>query len=111
MPMSWRERLSQLNETRREVFGSIPTELIASERITTENNCVARDMVEIGEHFIFGYNVRVGLRATTNLSDVFAVYKLEDQHFVQQSLDVLSDSNFEHDFSQLYKYYKETSFF
>ena len=103
-------RLHRLNEARREVFGSIPTELIATDRVTTENNCVAQDMVEVGENFIFGYNVRVGLRSTTKMSDVFAVYRLEDNHFHEQSLELLSDPNFEHDFSQLYKYYKETSF-
>ena len=33
-----RERINQLNEERREVFGSIPTELISTQRITTSNN-------------------------------------------------------------------------
>ena len=104
------QRLENLNAQRREVFGSIPTELVATERVTTENNCVARDMVEVGDHFIFGYNVRVGMRSVTQVADVFAVYKLDGHGFVQQPLDLLSDPNFEHDFSQLYKYYKDTSF-
>ena len=37
-----RKRLDQLNHARREVFGSIETKLLSTERITTANNCTAR---------------------------------------------------------------------
>ena len=43
-----RERLNSLNAERREVFGSIPTELISTQRITTAHNCTARDIVPVG---------------------------------------------------------------
>ena len=105
-----RKRLEQLNELRRDVFGSIPTELKGTERINTANNCVARDIVSIGNRLLFGYNVYIGLRTETRMEDVFSVYHSEGEHFVQESLDLLSDANFEHDFKQLYKYYKDTSF-
>ena len=52
-------RLEELNEQRRQVFGSIPTELISTWRITTEHNCVARDLFAIGDHLLFGYNVQM----------------------------------------------------
>ena len=42
------DRLHKLNEARKEVFGSIETALISTERITTEHNCVPRDMAAIG---------------------------------------------------------------
>lgn len=105
-----RRRLDQLNQARREVFGSIETKLIATERITSENNCVPRDMVPVGDRFIFGYNVRIGLKSETNLSDVFAVHQFKNQTFTSDTLELLGDRQFEEDFKQLYKYYKLTAF-
>ena len=105
-----RSRLGKLNDQRRDVFGSIETKLLATERITTTNNCVSRDMFAIGDRFIFGYNVHIGLKSETKLSDVFAVHRFADMSFHAESLDLLSDPNFEHDFGQLYKYYKSTRF-
>lgn len=105
-----RKRLEKLNADRRDVFGSIPTELVSTQRITTENNCTAADMVAIGDQFIFGYNVHLGLRSTTALSDVFAVYSFTDGDFHHQQIDLITDGQFEDDFSALYKYYKDTRF-
>jgi ATPase involved in DNA repair len=105
-----RGRLEKLNTARRDVFGSIPTKLLATERITTANNCVPRDMVPIGDQFIFGYNVHIGLKTETLLEDVFAVHRFAEQTFHEQPLTLLHQANFEHDFKQLYKYYKNTRF-
>lgn len=105
-----RNRMEQLNGLRRDVFGSIPTELIGTERINTANNCVARDIVSVGNRLLFGYNVHIGLRTETKLEDVFSVYHGQEDHFVQESLELLEQPNFEHDFKQLYKYYKDTFF-
>ena len=53
----------------------------------------------------------MGLKATTKLEDVFSVYKVgDDESFQTDSLEMLDDPNFQHDFDQLYKYYKETRF-
>lgn len=103
--------LSQLNDDRKQAFGAIETKLLANQRITTENNCVPRDMVPIGRHFIFGYNVHLGLRSETNLADVFAVYLKEDGHFQTAPLDILKDARFIEDFKNLYKYYKDARFY
>ena len=104
-------RLGKLNDERRDVFGSIPTELISTQRITTSHNCTAKDIVPVGSKFIFGYNVLMGLKATTKLDDVFAVYSItEEETFREESLELLEDKTFEHDFDQLYKYYKQTRF-
>ncbi len=105
-----RERLDRLNAARREVFGSIETKLIATERITTDNNCEPRDIVAIGRRFIFGYNVQMGLKSQTNLGDVFSIYEFRDNLFQKQPLDLIGDSDFENDFKQLFKYYKKTTF-
>ena len=105
-----RTRLEQLNEARRSVFGSIETKLLATERITTGNNCVPRDIVSIGDRFLFGYNVQIGLRSETNIQDVLSVYSLREGQFHEEDLELLNDKLFEADFRQLYKYYRKTTF-
>ena len=67
-------RLTQLNDERKNVFGSIETSLIGSERISTTNNCIPVDMVPIGNSFIFGYNVIIGLKTEVDIADVFSEY-------------------------------------
>lgn len=107
-----RRRLAQLNAARQEVFGSIKTELLATDRVTTENKCIPRDMAPIGGgRFLFGYNVQIGLRSELAPADVFAVYELRDRQFHPLSLDLLlKDATFAADFKSLYRYYKNTSF-
>ena len=104
-------RLERLNQARQEVFGAIKTSLTATDRITTQNKCVPRDMVPVGKHrFIFGYNVHIGLRSETHLSDVFAIYEHQDHQFRELPLDFISASQFEEAFKSLYKYYRHTVF-
>ncbi|HYW79482.1 MAG TPA: DNA repair ATPase, partial [Thermoguttaceae bacterium] len=105
-----RERLERLNTARKEVFGAIETTLLATERVTTSNNCVPRDITPVGDCFLFGYNVHMGLRSVTNIEDVFAVYRLENHSFVEQPLDLIDDEQFRRDFGELFKYYKKTVF-
>lgn len=105
-----KSRLEKLNVARRDVFGSIETKLLATERITTSNNCVARDMVALGERFLFGYNVHLGLRTETTPADVLAVHRFDGAAFHAETLDLIADARFENDFSQLFKYYKEPKF-
>ena len=105
-----KDRLSKLNDARRDVFGSIETKLVNNQRITTDNNCIPRDIVPIGDRFVFGYNVHLGLRSETNLEDVFAVHRFDGTEFHIEPLDLISESRFVEDFRQLYKYYKHTQF-
>ncbi len=106
-----RDRLQKLDGVRKEVFGSIETVLLHADRITTEHNCVPRDMVPVGkDSFLFGYNVHFGLKTTIRLSDVFAVYHYDNQQFQQSGLDLINHAQFEQDFQSLYKYYKNTVF-
>lgn len=103
-------RLGQLNDLRKEVFGSIETELVANERITTKNKCVPRDIVPFGSSFIFGYNVHIGLRTTTTVEDVFTVADYKNHHFHKSASQILSDKRFVTEFENLYQYYRETQF-
>ncbi|MFT6064199.1 MAG: hypothetical protein ACJAYY_000601 [Paraglaciecola sp.] len=103
-------RLGKLNQERAQVFGSVETKLIANNRINTENNCIARDITTIGELSIFGYNVHFGLRTTIKLDDVFSIYSYDGTQFVNKSLHLLQNDAFTADFTNLYKYYRNTIF-
>ncbi len=103
-------RLGNLNELRKEVFGSIETQLLGSERITTEHNCVPRDMLAVGNRFLFGYNVHFGLKSETHLSDVFSVYEFKDGVYHALPLDLIQNPEFEKDFKDIYRYYKNATF-
>lgn len=105
-----KERLGQLNELRKEVFGSIETQLLGSDRITTEHNCVPRDMLAVGNRFLFGYNVHFGLKSETHLGDVFSVYEFKEGTYHALPLDLIQNDEFEKDFKDIYRYYKNATF-
>ncbi|MCK8058955.1 MULTISPECIES: DNA repair ATPase [unclassified Fusibacter] len=103
-------RAEKLNATRKDVFGSVDTKLLASERILTENNCIPRDMAPVDDCFLFGYNVHIGLKQKVELEDVFSIYKYGEEGFIKESLELINDDLFKKDFDDLYQYYKNTFF-
>ncbi|MDB4731388.1 DNA repair ATPase [bacterium] len=107
-----RSRLNELNELRKDVFGSIDLKLLNTERITTEHNCTPRDMIAVGNQFLFAYNVQFGLRTERSIADVFAVYAFDDDSktFAPQSLELIQNKEFEKDFQDVYRYYKNATF-
>ncbi|HAP58539.1 MAG TPA: AAA family ATPase [Cytophagales bacterium] len=105
-----RARLNQLNDDRKDTFGALDMALLTTERITTEHNCVPRDMVPLGDHFLFGYNVHLGLKQELEVADVFSVYQYGNQHFTPKGLELIDDERFIDDFGKLYKYYRNTTF-
>src|SRR6056297_588555 len=106
-----RKRLASLNEDRAATFGNIETQLLATERVTTEHNCTPRDLVALGQHFLFGYNVQFGLKTETELTDVFAAYRLDGTEFHEEAVtQTIDDERFLRDFRDLYRYYKATVF-
>ncbi|MEM0896385.1 MAG: DNA repair ATPase, partial [Verrucomicrobiota bacterium] len=109
-----RERLARLNADRNAVFGAVEMQLVATERVTTSNNCTPRDMFPIGGgRFLFGYNVQLGLRSTTELNDVFAAYAHDRETHAMAEIplsEVIKGADFEADFKYIYKYYKEAVF-
>ena len=46
------QKVGQLNTARLEEFGSSEMIVTGRVRVRTENNCVARDMVQVGEHLL-----------------------------------------------------------
>ncbi len=105
-----KERIDKLNVDRKDIFGSIETTIIGSERILTDNNCIPRDMVPVGTSFIFGYNVHIGLKSKVELQDVFSIYDYKDHSFQKLSLSLIDNAQFQNDFNELYRYYKNTFF-
>ncbi len=112
-----RHRLGLLNTSRKEVFGSIDFKLLETERITTEHNCIPRDMVAVGNRFLFGYNVHFGLKTERRIADVFAVYEVREEagddrdHSLHPAgTELLNDSQFQKDFQDIYRYYKDARF-
>ncbi len=107
-------RLTALNIQRQEVFGAVETELVSTERVSTEHNCVPRDIIAIGHNrFIFGYNIQFGLKATTAVEDVFSAYDYDPESHTFSSVGlsgVFSDPTFSDDFKYLFKYYREAVF-
>jgi hypothetical protein len=104
------ERLAKLNSARKEIFNSTGFQLAGNQRITTINSGVARGILALGDLTIFGYNVHFGLRENIKLSDVFSIYKFSGDHFNPEPLTLIEDDNFATDFSNLYKYYRDSIF-
>ena len=108
------KKVNELNLKREEVFGSTSIEVLGSARIRTENNCMPRDIVCVGDQFLFGYNVYIGLKTETKVSDVFALYHQRNQEdeleldHVQLEGTFLDDPQFVADFQELYQYYKDS---
>ncbi len=66
-----------LNDRRKKVFGGAELALIANERVRTEHNCIARDLVSVAGHMLFGFQVFMGLKTETGVPDVFSFFKFE----------------------------------
>ncbi|MEU8246424.1 DNA repair ATPase [Nonomuraea sp. NPDC048916] len=101
-----------VNARRLEVFGGAELRLLGTERIRTENNCVPRDIVSLGDVMLFGYNVFIGLKPETTVADVFSVHRFTRDgdafRFDAERLPALEDPAFGKDFAELYRYYKES---
>ncbi|HCN50540.1 MAG TPA: AAA family ATPase [Chryseobacterium sp.] len=104
------QRLQKLNESRKNIFGGVDFSLIANERISTEHSCIAKDIYSLGDHLIFGSNAHLGLQTEINISDVFSIYKIDQNRFEPQYYSLIHDEVFIDEFKNLYKYYRNTFF-
>ncbi|MDP2633901.1 MULTISPECIES: DNA repair ATPase [unclassified Pseudoalteromonas] len=108
-------QIDTVNKQRIEEFGSTELQVKGRVRVRTEQNCTPRDIVIVGDKVIFAYNVQLGLKKETAISDVFSVQKLveQDDHYeiepYPDTTRFLTDSRFIRDFEELYTYYKQTS--
>ena len=114
---SLRSAAEALNASRTEAFGSSELSVVAQGRVRTEHKCVPRDMLHVGGHLLFGYNVLIGMKQEVALDDVLSLHTFaespEGAEFPGADLRAasggfLADPAFEKDFVDLYKYYRET---
>ena len=109
---SLESQIIKLNKLREEEFGKTLLEVIDRVRVRTDNNCTPRDIVLINGQLLFGYNVFIGLKKETKVSDVFALYALKEtggKFEIKEepiSGSFLDDSLFTKQFLELYSYYK-----
>ncbi len=112
------QRANELNDSRTEVFGSADFELIATERVRTDNNVIPRDVAAVGRQLILAYNATAGVRAEIRPEDVFSVHHFEpadnqaDPPIISPNPDGLSgsaldDKRFRRDFGELMAYFKD----
>ena len=111
-------RAEALNVQRLAVFGSTELRLIGTERIRTQNNCVPRDVVSVGGLMLFGYNVFIGLKPETTVDDVFSLHRFSRDGDAfrfdvvrpdeEGAAGLLRAEQFQRDFGEMYRYYRET---
>ncbi len=109
------QKAEALNASRLEMFGGTQLAVSGSERLRTENNCVPRDIVAIGNRLLFGYNVFIGLKRETRVDDVFSFQTATAQNGTYEFSPVeddgtpnpFADERFRHDFRELYAYYSQ----
>ena len=103
-----------INAERLDEFGSTDMDVVARVRVRTENNSIARDIVQVGEYLLFGYNVFIGLKKETQVEDVFSLFSFSENEgeynleAVAESDNFLFENSFKSDFEELYRYYKNT---
>lgn len=103
-----------LNAERLQEFGGSRMEVAGRLRIRTEHNCVARDIVQVGDCLLFGYNVFIGLKKETRVEDIFSLYRLVegpegyDVTPVDAATSFLGDAAFVKEFAELHAYYKNS---
>lgn len=108
------EQAQELNTARLQEFGASDMAVTARSRVRTEHNCIARDIVQVGDQMLFGYNVFIGLKKETKVGDVFSLFDIvETDSGVElepatQTASFLAEPSFTNDFSELYRYYKHT---
>jgi ATPase involved in DNA repair/ATPase family associated with various cellular activities (AAA) len=107
-----RAKADALNKKRLDAFGRIEPKLLARLSARTEHNCVARDVVRVHKQLLFGYQVFIGLKRETQISDVFCLYQLSNESETAELEPIgladsfLADSRFVADFKELMTYYK-----
>ena len=108
------QNVRDLNAARLAEFGSSAMVATARVRVRTENNCIPRDIVQVGDYLLFGYNVFLGLKKEIKVEDVFSLFikkvtetgvELEPVEFAGT---FLAEQGFVNDFEELYRYYKDT---
>ena len=108
------KKADTLNQRRQDFFGSTSMEVIGNQTITTENNCIPQDIINLGDRLLFGYNVHRKM-SQTQVSDVFSLHTFSKQgddivlqHVAQDTnSNFLGETAFIEAFNQLYFSFKD----
>ncbi|MDC0674879.1 DNA repair ATPase [Nannocystis radixulma] len=111
------EKTSALNERRKQAFGGSELQVVANERVRTEHACVPADIVQSGGQLLLGYNVFFGMKKEVTIEDVFSIQTFDPAAPEGQAMQpathdkvpgLLDGEQFVKDFTDIYKYYKDT---
>ncbi len=109
-------RAEALNTERKRVFGGNELQVIANERIRTEQNCVPVEILAVGDLLWVGYDVYVGLKSVS-VGDVFGLFRFRvddggafqlEPVPLESAGDFLQAPDFLRDLKELFQYYKQT---
>ncbi|MFI1579832.1 DNA repair ATPase [Embleya sp. NPDC020630] len=105
-------RADELNERRVRTYGGGAPALTGTHRLHTERAVVARDIVQVGGLLLAGWNTDGGSGEEVAPADVFALYRRTSEGFVPAPTDavpgLLDDARFRQDFTELYRYFRDT---
>jgi hypothetical protein len=110
-----RTAANALNVARTDAFGASEMAVMGEQRVRTDNKCVPVDIVQVGGHLLFGYNVQFGLKQQVSLPDVLSLQGFSgdegafevDAVTDEASLGFLRDRTLVREFDELYQYYKD----
>jgi hypothetical protein len=105
--------VDSLNARRSELFGGKELTVVGTERIRTENNCFAQDMVAVNGLLLFGYNAQMGMKTLTP-ADMLCLHRFEQEEgsfdfpplAKDDARNFLEDPKFQSVFAEMVKYLK-----
>ncbi|MFD7811985.1 DNA repair ATPase [Streptomyces sp. NPDC059785] len=102
-------RAEALNARRTEEFGATRLELAGTGQLATEQPCVPRDIVPVGDVLLFGHTAARGHRTeATAVSDVFALHDRDLNRLPDDAVPgLLDDPGFVREFAALHRYYRQ----
>ncbi|HET6358037.1 DNA repair ATPase [Streptomyces sp.] len=100
-------RTEILNSTRIAEFGSTELALTGTERVRTEQTCVPRDLVAVGDTLLVSCHT-VGVRQETAIGDVFCLYDRDLNRLPHDAAPgLLDDPDFVREFAVLHRYFQD----
>ncbi|MFE6281079.1 DNA repair ATPase [Streptomyces sp. NPDC057877] len=101
-------RAERLNARRIEEFGATRLELTGTGRLRTEQPCLPRDVVAIGDRLLFGRNASLALKAEPAVADVLGLYDRDLDPLPEDAVPgLLDDPAFGREFAALHRYYRQ----
>ncbi|MFV0133137.1 DNA repair ATPase [Streptomyces sp. HMX87] len=101
-------RAEALDARRTEEFGALRLELAGTERLRTEQACVPRDIVAVGDALLFGYGTVPGRGTGTGVGDVLALHGRDLERTAHDAVPgLLDDPALVREFTDLHRYFRQ----